>query len=85
MTSRLGSLRRKLLGETWTIPLGVGAALVVARLGHAVVPHSEWQTAGGFVLAAVLIATLIRSLPVRQPPPPKSRRLGPTPPTDDKD
>jgi hypothetical protein len=61
--SALRSLRRKLLGETWTIPLGVGAAIALALLARAVLPHPAWQTAGGFVLAAALIATVIHSLP----------------------
>jgi hypothetical protein len=65
MRSLLSRLRRKLLGETWTIPLGVAGALVLALLLRALLPSNEWQTVGGFVLAVLLIATLIRSLPLK--------------------
>jgi hypothetical protein len=60
--SLLVSLRRKLLGETRTIPLGVSSAILLALLARAVLPHGAWQTVGGFALAALLIATLVRSL-----------------------
>jgi len=58
----LSSLRRLILGETWTIPLGVGAALLVAVLLRASVTAGTWQTVGGFVLAGLVIATLAISL-----------------------
>jgi hypothetical protein len=58
----LSSLRRLILGETWTIPLGVGAALIVAMLVRASVSEGTWQTGGGFALAALLIAVLAYSL-----------------------
>jgi hypothetical protein len=70
MRSLLSRLRRKLLGETWTIPLGVAGALVLALLLRALLPSDEWQTVGGFVLAVLLIATLIRSLPLSRHRPP---------------
>ena len=63
MRALLASLARKILGETWTIPLGVSAALVLALLPRSVLCHDEWQLVGGFALAALLFATLIRSLP----------------------
>jgi hypothetical protein len=66
--SLIASLRRKLLGETWTIPLGVCSAILFALLARALLPDGEWQTVGGFALAALLIATLLRSLPGTPPP-----------------
>jgi hypothetical protein len=60
--SLIASLRRKLLGETWTIPVGVCSAILFALLARALLPDGEWQTVGGFALAALLIATLLRSL-----------------------
>jgi hypothetical protein len=60
--SLLASLRRKLLGETWTIPLGVCSAILLALLARGLLPHDEWRPVGGFALAAPLIATLVRSL-----------------------
>jgi hypothetical protein len=62
MSALLHSLRRKLFGETRTIPLGVAAAILIALLMQALLPRSAWQSSGGFAFAAVLIATLLRSL-----------------------
>lgn len=63
MTSLLWRLRRKVFGETSTIPLGIAAALLLALIFRALLSSGEWQTVGGFGLAALLIITLIRSLP----------------------
>jgi hypothetical protein len=60
--SVLSSLRRLILGETWTIPLGVGTSLGVAVLIRASVPDAVWETAGGFCLAAFVLAALACSL-----------------------
>ncbi len=62
MKSMGRSLRRKLLGETWTIPLGVASAVAIGLVARALLPHGDWQSVGGFALAALLIATLVRSL-----------------------
>jgi hypothetical protein len=62
MRDVLSTLRRKLLGETRSIPLGVGGALMLALLIRALLPHGDWQVIGGFTLAAAVIATLICSL-----------------------
>jgi hypothetical protein len=64
VSALLSSVRRKLFGETRTIPLGVAIALMLAIVLRAILPHSEWQLVGGFALAAALIATLIRSLSI---------------------
>ena len=58
----LRSLRSLVFGETWTVPLGVGAALVVAFLVRGAVPDHLWTDAGGFVIAAAAVATLAVSL-----------------------
>jgi hypothetical protein len=60
--SVLSSLRRLILGETWTIPLGVGASLGLALLLRASLPAAAWQAAGGFCLAVLVLAALIYSL-----------------------
>ena len=62
MRSLLTSLRRLILGETWTIPLGVGAALGLAVAMRAWLPHATWHAAGGFCLALFLLAALGNSL-----------------------
>jgi hypothetical protein len=58
----LSSLRRLILGETWTIPLGVGASLGLAVLIRASLPEAAWETAGGFCLAVFVLAALAYSL-----------------------
>ena len=62
MSALFDSMRRKLFGETRTIPLGVAAAILIALLLQALLPRGEWEWSGGFAFAAVLIATLLRSL-----------------------
>jgi hypothetical protein len=68
--SWLTSLRRLILGETWTIPLGVGASLGLVVLIRAALPEAAWEAAGGFCLAAFILGVLAYSL--RSPP--KGRR-----------
>jgi hypothetical protein len=58
----LRSLRSLILGETWTIPVGVLAALVIAALLRSILPDQLWDEGGGFVLAALVAATLATSL-----------------------
>ena len=53
----LGALRELVLGETWTLPLGVAALLLVGVAAHALVPQL-WQDVGGLVLLAGVIAVL---------------------------
>jgi hypothetical protein len=66
MKSFVGSLRKLIFGETWTIPLGVGAALGLALLVRDALPQSTWHAAGGFCLTALIVATLAFAL--RQAP-----------------
>ena len=63
MTTLVKSVRRKILGETRMVPLGVATTVLLAYLARALLPDREWQTAGAFALAAAIIATLIFSLP----------------------
>jgi hypothetical protein len=62
MKALLGSLRHLIFGETWTIPVGVGVAIALAELLRASLPQGEWETVGGFCLAAFVLATLALSL-----------------------
>jgi hypothetical protein len=62
----LSTLRRKILGETRSIPLGLVGAFVLALAVRALLPPGEWEVVGGFALAAAVIATLICSLPHHQ-------------------
>jgi hypothetical protein len=63
MTGLLKSVRRKILGETRAIPLGVAATILLACLTRALLPGGEWQAAGALALVAAIAATLIFSLP----------------------
>ena len=63
MTTLLKSIRRKILGETRAIPLGVATAILLAYLTRGLLPAGEWQNAGAVALVAAIVATLIFSLP----------------------
>lgn len=62
MISVLRSLRSLILGETWTIPLGVGASVVIAATLRSALEDHVWDEIGGFVLASTIAATLVVSL-----------------------
>jgi hypothetical protein len=56
------SLRSLILGETWTIPLGVAAAAVIAALLRSALSEQLWDELGGFALAAMVAVTLVASI-----------------------
>jgi hypothetical protein len=62
MTALLRSLRALVFGETWTIPLGVGATLAIAAVARSVLSARVWHQGGGFMLAGLVVATLAVSL-----------------------
>ena len=55
------ALRKLVLGETWSLPLGVLALLLCALVLHAVAP-SWWGSAGGWVLLALALVVLSAAL-----------------------
>jgi hypothetical protein len=57
----IAQLRKLVLGETWTLPLGVAVTLVAALALDAASP-AWWERGGGFVLLAAVLATLVVSL-----------------------
>jgi hypothetical protein len=57
----IAQLRKLILGETWTLPLGVAVTLVAALALDAAGP-GWWHRGGGFVLLGGALATLIVSL-----------------------
>ena len=59
--SVLRALRQLLLGETWTLPLGVAAVLLIGVAVRAGAP-GLWPDIGGFVLLAGILAVLLTSL-----------------------
>lgn len=62
MRAFLGSLRSLVLGDTWTIPVGVGLSVIAALALREVLPHDTWERAGGFLLAGLVLATAAFSL-----------------------
>jgi hypothetical protein len=61
------TLRKLVLGETWTLPLGIAVAVgVAAVLRLAAGPGGWWDEAGGFVLLALLFAAFAAALVLRR-------------------
>jgi hypothetical protein len=58
----LRSLRALVLGETWAIPVGVAAILLLAVALRSELATHVWREHGGFVLAALVAFTLLASL-----------------------
>ncbi len=57
----IAQLRKLVLGETWTLPLGVAVTLAIG-LGLDAAEPGWWDRAGGFVLLACALATLTLAL-----------------------
>jgi hypothetical protein len=53
----LAALRLLVLGETWTIPVGVAGLLLAGAGARAAIPEL-WHDAGGLLLVAGVIAVL---------------------------
>jgi len=63
MSATLRQLRKLLLGETWTLPLGVAVAIAVSFLVRGAVDGGDWWPhAGGFLLLALVIVVLAVSV-----------------------
>jgi hypothetical protein len=61
--STLRQLRKLILGETWSLPVGVGVALAVAGILRAVDGHDQWWHRGGcFLLLGFVGLALTASL-----------------------
>jgi hypothetical protein len=64
----IGTLRKLILGETWSLPIGValavGACAVVRALAGA---HGWWHSSGGFVLLALVAVALLAATSARRP------------------
>jgi hypothetical protein len=57
----MNALRTLLLGETWALPLGVGALAALAIAADTAVPH-WWPDAAGPVLLAATTVLLLASI-----------------------
>ena len=57
------ALRKLVLGETWTLPLGV-ALTVAAALGLSELAGESgwWRHGGGFIVLALVVVALVVSL-----------------------
>ena len=61
--SVLRQLRKLVLGETWSLPIGVVVALAIAGIVRAVNgDHGWWHHAGGFILFGLVAMALTGSL-----------------------
>jgi hypothetical protein len=60
--SVLSTLRRLILGETWTLPVGIAAVVLVAAFVVRPMLDAGWDHTGGFVLLAGVCAVLLLSV-----------------------
>ena len=61
--STLQQLRKLILGETWSLPIGVLVSLGIAALIRVIAgPDGWWRHAGGYVLFALVAVALTVSL-----------------------
>ena len=59
----LRTLRKLVLGETWTLPIGVALAVAVSFGVRALAGRGGWwHEGGGFVLLALVLATLVAAV-----------------------
>ena len=59
----IATLRKLVLGETWTLPIGVAVAVGAAGILRAVAgDHGWWHDAGGFVLLGLIVLALLAAV-----------------------
>ena len=58
----LRTLKKLLLGETWLLPLGLLAVVLVSALVIKPAVPDTWKTIGGFVLLAGVVVVLVASV-----------------------
>ena len=57
------TVRKLVFGETWTLPIGVALSVGVAAILRAIVgEHGWWSEGGGFVLLALILASLLAAV-----------------------
>jgi hypothetical protein len=57
------ALRKLVLGETWTLPIGVGLTLVAALAADALDGDAAWwRRGGGFLILVLVVSALAASL-----------------------
>jgi len=60
--STLRTLKKLLLGETWVLPIGIGVVVGCAALLVRPLAADAWNTLGGFILLAGVLAILVASV-----------------------
>jgi hypothetical protein len=61
--SPLRTLKKLILGETWTLPIGIATVVLVAALVvRPLLDDGAWRHAGGFVVLAGVICVLLLSV-----------------------
>jgi hypothetical protein len=61
------ALRKLVLGETWTLPIGIAVAVGIAGALRAAAGSADWWSdAGGFVLLALLAGAFVAALGFRR-------------------
>jgi membrane protein implicated in regulation of membrane protease activity len=60
----IATLRKLVLGETWTLPIGIALAVGIAALLREI-GGDWWREGGGFVLLALVLLALLAA--VRRP------------------
>jgi hypothetical protein len=57
------TLRKLVLGETWTLPIGVAVAVGACALVRVLAgAHGWWRDGGGFVLLALVLLALLAAV-----------------------
>jgi hypothetical protein len=57
----IATLRKLVLGETWTLPIGIGLAVGIAAVLREL-GGDWWREAGGFVLLALVLLALLAAV-----------------------
>ncbi len=60
--STLRALKKLVLGETWLLPIGIGAVVATAGLLAHPVIGDAWEHVGGFIVLAGVVAVLALSV-----------------------
>jgi hypothetical protein len=61
------TLRKLVLGETWTLPCGIAVAVLVAfALRETFGEDGWWADSGGFVLLGLLLVAFVAALRLRR-------------------
>jgi hypothetical protein len=59
----LRTLRKLVLGETWTLPAGIAVAVLVAVAVRAIAGAGGWwHHGGGYILLALLVLAFVAAL-----------------------